>query len=519
MMVKRFWIDDRGSMPMALLVITIALSMSAMLMPVVVRQIKTTEAAVDRNVQINAARAGLDSMMAQVRAAARGSEGELTDLPPCKISGNAGVNAAGESLTWTVETTYYKIDENGKNIKLGCPEVKGAKGLNEVPTIATLTSVGANAQGQRSLSATYVFSTSNINIPGGSIRIDTNSQGKQCFDAGSRSPAQGSRLMMKACDSSSGQQFAYTPELFLKVINSEAAGTDHDNGMCIDPGTVRGGNNSIYITFSPCPDPDAINATKCAKTKNCKYQFQWALDGSSRFKSTDITKQTEEAYCMTMESPNTKGSAVLLSTKTCGSGADSVIWRSDPSVGAGMAGDATNQLVNYAQFSRCLDVTSKVVTSTYMIAWFCKQAPDKNIDWNQMWYHTAPQAPATSATDIITINLDKNNNNRYCLRSPLNPASNVYTTVVSCPKGSDTSAKDLQWTIYHDTGSYASSYRIVDSAGYCLTPTDLKATPKDTHSDGTSKVKVAVCSGSELQKWNAPANLSQPTPLTNLREN
>ena len=69
-----------------------------------------------------------------------------------------------------------------------------------------------------------------------------------------------------------------------------------------------------------------------------------------------------------------------------------------------------------------------------------------------------------------------------------------------------------------DTGNYATSYRIVDNSGYCLTPTDLTVTVPDTHSDGTAKVKVAACNNSELQKWNAPANFNKPLVLTNTRE-
>ena len=71
--------------------------------------------------------------------------------------------------------------------------------------------------------------------------------------------------------------------------------------------------------------------------------------------------------------------------------------------------------------------------------------------------------------------------------------------------------------MYGDTGIYATSYRIVDSYGFCLTPTDLTATP-DTHTDGTAKVKVATCNNSELQKWNAPADLNEPIALTNTTE-
>jgi hypothetical protein len=61
-------------------------------------------------------------------------------------------------------------------------------------------------------------------------------------------------------------------------------------------------------------------------------------------------------------------------------------------------------------------------------------------------------------------------------------------------------------------------WRILDTAGLCLTPTDQNAVPKDAHTDGTSKIKVAACSSNDLQKWNAPANTNIPTPLTNLNE-
>jgi hypothetical protein len=154
-----------------------------------------------------------------------------------------------------------------------------------------------------------------------------------------------------------------------------------------------------------------------------------------------------------------------------------------------------------------------------MIAWFCKQSPDGTVEWNQRWYHPVPVLPAIFKAGNISITKDLNptsNSVWYCLRSPESAASNVYVTLVLC-KGNESNS-NTRWTVYHNTGDYATSYRVKDSKGYCLTPTDLTATPKDTHSDGTSKVKVAVCNSSELQKWNAPANLIKPTPLVDLNE-
>ena len=46
----------------------------------------------------------------------------------------------------------------------------------------------------------------------------------------------------------------------------------------------------------------------------------------------------------------------------------------------------------------------------------------------------------------------------------------------------------------------------------------LMARAFNTHDDGTAKVKVAPCTSSELQKWNAPANFNEPLVLTDTKE-
>jgi hypothetical protein len=91
-------------------------------------------------------------------------------------------------------------------------------------------------------------------------------------------------------------------------------------------------------------------------------------------------------------------------------------------------------------------------------------------------------------------------------------------TLAECSPDGVLTDQRLIWKVYGWTGVYATSYRIVDSNGYCLTPTDLSVARPDTHSDGTAKVKVAVCSGSALQKWNAPANFNEPLVLTDTKE-
>jgi hypothetical protein len=500
MMFKRwFRTDDRGNLPMAMLVITIGLVSSAMLTPVVVRQFTSTRNLVDRNIDLAAAQAGLDVMMARVRAASDSTQnGLLEDLPSCTLDGNAGLGGTAPTLTYHVTIGY--LDQDGNT--LSCP-------TSVVPTTATVTSTGTSGTGaSRTLIATYLFTTSNTNIPGGAIRIDTSSAGALCFDAGSaKSPAAGTQITMQTCNGGSRQQFGYTSDLYLKLVNSES--TTATFGMCLYAGTpvttgTQTHKSGDYLNFRACPSSRS-------------GLWQWSLDGSSQFHSTN-TAQAIESLCINVQTPGTIGSLVVLGS--CGTSLTNDIFRSETGVGAGMAGDSTNQLVDYAQFSRCLDVTGQSTSASYMIAWFCKQSPTGGVDWNQQWVHPTPAAPAVAATGNIIVT---KSSVKYCLKSPLSTASNIYATVVACPAGSTTAAtavtdSGLIWTVYHDTGDYGTSYRIMDTAGYCLTPTDLNATPKDVHTDGTSKVKVAVCSNNDLQKWNAPPNINRPTPLTNLTE-
>lgn len=491
-------IDDRGSLPMAMMVLTIGMVMSAMLLPLIVRQVTTTRNFVDRNTALNGAQIGMDVVMARVRAAGLvvdgKSKGLLEDLPKCAVSGDAGVAGTGEKLRYEVTIEYF--DADGK--PLTCP-------LTKVPTTASLTSTGSgvsNTTASRTLTGKYTFQTANNNIDGGAIKIASSAAGSLCMDAGSKTPAAGTALVMKLCNGSSTQQFAYTKDLYLKLVNSEAP-ANGNFGMCLHGGAVHQTNSAVV--FQPCPDMERSTP------------YQWSLDGSSRFHSTDKNSGIEN-LCVTLKTASTVGTPVLLGSCTVNNALN--IWRSDYGVGAGMAGDATHQLVNYAQFSRCLDVTDQDVNKKYMIAWFCKQSPKGAVDWNQIWEHPVPETGTQSKDGAIVVT---RNNVKYCLKAPDNNAPG-YVTAVQCPTNYTTPAalpSALKWTVFHNTGKYATSFRIQNGpvkTPLCLQPTDLNAAVKDTHSDGTSKVLVAACNSSELQKWNAPPNVDKLIPISDINE-
>ncbi|GIF25337.1 hypothetical protein Ate02nite_80670 [Paractinoplanes tereljensis] len=490
-------------MPLAMLVVTVVLALSATLVPIVVRQIKNTVNYDQRAAALDAAMAGLDVMMARVRAAADALQnGYLENIPPCSMTGTVGATGGTITSTYTISVVYKFQDES---------VTTGACTVNEVPVSATVTSNGTNGTVTRRLTATYVFSTSNTNIPGGPIKIASSTLGNQCLDGGSAaSPAAGTAVLVQTCNGSGQQQFGYTPDLYLKLINSETSAAT--SGMCLFANSVRV-SGTTPIVFQACP---TVRTTT----------YQWALDGSSVYHATTSASKSDGSYCMNLKTPGSSTDHTVL-LAGCSASTTKNVWYSAPGVGAGMAGDSTNQLVNYKQFSRCLDVTSKNLSALYMIAWFCKQDPGALVDFNQQWVHPTPVLPAVSKSGpIIVNNFNANSNannstilNDYCLKSPGIVTSTSWVTVVACKDTATQAQQTLTWTVYHDTGDYGTSYRIMDYKGYCLQPTEQgSGVAADFHSDGTSKVKVATCSTADIQKWNAPANIDQPTPLVNLTE-
>ncbi|MBG0813120.1 ricin-type beta-trefoil lectin domain protein [Planomonospora sp. ID82291] len=493
---------DRGSLPMALLITLVAVSLSALLAPVVLTQISSTRATMERTRALHAAQAGIDTALGQIRAAADAAgNGLLEQLPACTMTGSLSPDGSLRPSRYRVEIIYQNVDGN----PLGPP---GDCVRTDVPDSALLISTGidgpdgafdAETPGARTIEATYSFQTTNANIVGGQIRLAlANGADPLCMDAGPAEPiVAGTRLQMQTCQPGAGQQqFAYTQDLSLKLVGSESSTASL--GMCLDAGATQVTN--AYVAFQPC------------RQERVPRQ-QWSLNDNSNFQGTS-NGATLNSFCFNLTSAGLPGSYVVLGA--CGTTANRQVFRPQTGVGTGMAGPATGQLVNYKQFSRCIDVTGFQTDPAYLIVWFCKHTPDGNIRWNQKW-STIPQATATGTLGRIRTVADSGTG--YCLRSPGSTAAGRYVRLTSCPATAPATIPiELRWTVFGDTGDYATAYRIMDGYGNCLTPTDLTVPNPDTHDDGTSKVKVAACDRSELQKWNAPANLDQPLPLTEVNE-
>jgi hypothetical protein len=472
--------DDRGSMALATLVILIGMSLSVLLVPIVGAQVSATRVDAERHRALSAAQAGIDIAMAQLRAGAdpTGENGALEKLPSCDLSGDVSPGGSVPSMRYRVTVAYYDADDK----LMSCPPM-------DTPKNASLTSTGAGlatggvvpgARGSRTTRATYRFSWENTNIIGGAIRI-TKSGTPLCIDAGTDgTPLLDAPARMLGCQAGASQQrFAYTKDQNIRLVGSESVA--ELGGWCLD------GRKPPNVVFRPCG-------------KRIPQQ-RWSLDAVTDIYSTSdgISRGWP---CLDVDVA--MGNLML---GACGSNQGRSL-NLDTSVGAGMADATTGQLVNYKEFNRCVDVPGGNPDSANMIGWYCHQAPDGNFQWNQRWAIPTPVPPAVSATGRIrTVKTPENpvGTGGHCLRSPLSVAANQWVDAEPCTTTS-VLGPGMLWTVYADTGTYATSYRIMDEQGFCFTFT------------GDLKTRVATCSAATLQKWNAKSDISRPSPLIDISE-
>jgi len=523
---------DTGSIPFALLLTLVGLSLSAMLVPMVLNQLTSTRVEVRRIGALQAAQAGLDVALGQLRAANNGITdlngnlgGVAADLPCTALDGVAGT--AG-SARYRVKVNYFSFNPTpGDYLTAGGTYAESWISANELPCTpaSAPTPVPAyaliRAQGTtdpavsltgdacqpnvRCLRATYTFRSTNENIPGGLIRV-VPLPGKKdlCLDAGAgpwTAEMMGGRdLKVELCaPGNPAQLFAYNKNLTLTLVASKSDALPR--GMCLDG---RAPLSSVH--FHQCLAPsDSLDSRKLQ---------QWAFSSKVAFLGLDGT-------CFRLSSPDVAGSLVVHDTTRCNATSDTNDSRFTPeaSVGAGAADyPTTAQVVNFQQFGRCLDVTGARTTASYLIAWPCKQTMP--VDWNQKWV-LPPQTvagPAGADGLITTVTTD---NERYCLKSPGSiVAPPAWVTVVSCPVGVAAPA-GTTWNVTANTGDYVTSYRIRDSTvgqSYCLAPQTAEAVAADPQAYVVSKIVLQTCSDSTLQKWNAPPNVQDAQPLKNVGE-
>jgi hypothetical protein len=488
---------DSGSIPLVVLLTIAGVGLSLLLATTVYAQQRTTRFDVRRAHALNAAQTGIDVAVSTIRAAIKSDgSGDPAKLPPCDTA-LAGPVSQGAAAAYSVKIYYLSAKPPSGDVTWAANPSRKCK----APYRYALIESTGNAQPgtpARTLVATYVFSTvaSNPNIPGGLIRVYRPSGGTAlCLAADSAQPNNGDDLRIAVCDPTSPRQkFSY--EVNLNLVLAASRSQSDPRGMCV---------------YAPPSAGAVVEFRGCTATTSARQQ--WGQNDYSAFQGTSDGVNLNN-LCINLTTPVGTGSAVVLRDANQDQNACFVAWSEnktffpDASVGTGMAGPATKQLVNYSQFSRCIDVPENNPDLGYVIVFPCKQQPNGSVLWNQTWnLPSIPSGPSSTSGPIHT--KDTSSGITHCLTSQ---GPNTYPSLTPCNPAVDPLPANLTWTYRVDSGMYSDSYRIestyLASSAHCLTPTDPTAPPPATwetwdKSLRFSKVMLTPCTNSELQKWNA----------------
>jgi Tfp pilus assembly protein PilX len=513
--------DAGFAMMFTLLLIFIVAALSIAVAGIVYNQVKPTQQQRKTVATVDAAYAGIQVALGQIRSANIAGAGRLTSLrctgPSAATfvaNGVAALSTAGATFTGTVNTTsgntasagsssydvsvaYYTSDPTGQPVlwlqanAMACP-------LAKVPEFAYLQSHGqingqATTSGDRTEHATYQFSTTNSNVAGG--RIFNNAR-TLCWDVGSN-PGVGTAVTWQPCLAlgATSQSWNYRQDLTVTWV-----GASNTANLCLD---YRGYNiNSaiassavrpaVQMTLQKC-----VNATPTITGSSFPYQpNQQTQELATNTGWSGVTAIGERSYgdCVGAAnggSENTAGSPLYMEYGNCtGVTADSQVGSGGASgVTTGLPG-LTKELVNYAFFGQCLDVTGSAIGNG-LILYPCHQAPDPTlVEGNQQFTFTGTPPGSGTITTVRPANPGGGVYPLSCVISPAAPGVNANT-------GSCDGSTGQQWTFTGSiTGDYADSYNIRDASGRCLTATAANA---------AGPVTLAACTGGTNQKWNAPA--------------
>jgi Ricin-type beta-trefoil lectin domain len=530
--------DDSGvAMLMALFIIAMLATISLGVAGITVSQALPTRIDNKAAKVVQTAQAGIDSALAQIRAANDGSGNGVNTLLPCKITGN--VNSTS-TLTYNVTVYYFNStndptshlsDDTWLNANdlattclttspyIGIPASAGNAAL--VPWFAAVVSngtgprAGSNAQyGDRSLRTIYNFVISNVNVAGGPLLVFPTAS-NLCLDGANyvtdptgKTVKAGDVLVVKTCSATKpGQLFSYTPDLTLQVVATSPAGTL----LCVNDGGSAGAAAAAnQLTLKVCDTGLPTNA----QPNSNDWRQQWSFDGAEQFVGSLADTSDKSGVCLVSSaSTPVDGSAVAVANCPGTSYNPATSWYPNSKVGAGAAGSALNQLVNYQYFGNCLDVTNEDVSWSFIIGYVCKQNPKPanvvSSDWNQVWVFNS------ATKEYVTTH----GSTPYCLQTASStPALHDVVTVGSCSGG-----PSQQWQYTGGTagdGHYSTDYEIqpVASPSLCLTLTmPAPSSFMSAHSDESTNLQqwgynsVENCTGADNQKWNAPAGVSSAT--------
>lgn len=492
--------DDRGSLPLAMLLTIVGVGLSGLLSATLNVQFGSTKFTAQRADSLDAAHAGLQIGLGHIRAAA----GDKTKLP-CGPFNGAVTGATRQ--TYSVVLYYLTQQPPAGNTvwaaanRLSCTGTYLSGGS---PQFVMLQAVGLAVAGQpaRTVAATYTLRLSSIDdIPGGLIHVWSAVQPPNpdlCFAAPSASPAVNAVLTVQICDNTSdAQKFVYGSDNQLVLAVSRRNGS---SSMCLE--TPSSANNNQPVSFHQCSNGNpqdfwytASHNFDSFKGTICYHINQPVVPGSQ----VTVVDSSNDPPNVTPQDASCSGTYANWKT-----------FKPDPSVGLGMVLDS-GQLVSFGLYNSCVANDAGVADMQG-----CENNNGAAIDWNYVWTLPDPSVDGPITTTNPT------GHKTYCLVSPGTTTSGTYVTISQCPTPVPAS---MTWHRSKSTGLYATSYRLESGYGvaagsppYCLRPIDPNATPPDPFlASNVTRLVIATCDGTDLQKWNAPTAVLETT-LTDVTE-
>ncbi len=560
--------DERGSLVMALTLLMIASIVLASVANQAFFSLGQATQSNQRDDALQGALAGVQAAVAAIRSATTGTGshvvGDVAALPCGPIDGTVSSSGSGGKTISYKATISYQLQTSAGTI----PAASCVTGSGPLPSSSTvafsvkdalITSVGGDSLSSstgisRTENSTYDFSSpTDANIPGGLIYTYPDATGQTfCAQVGPAFSNGYEVVMSSTCNSSNPSPslvFSYQQDYTLQTFVGGVAYCIVDPGQNGSTTVTSPSSTTVYVApcVSPAPlsqqwgvnDSDSIEGVNSSGGPN-----GWCLDNS-------ISSNSPANY-------NPNGSITYVGS-LCGQGgfATDQTWTMQATVGAGGSNPVpgtispTDQLINYAEFGRCIDVTNQDVNFGALIDYTCKQFPDTSAYpiWNQRWctvplstygepanavllytpqYASAgcpsnPLAPPsgvtpyclTTATDPATDPADKPSGG-YPIVYPsagatavtVQNCSTLISNLASQGQSALTGNSSQIWISNGSTGSSSVIYTYQDYRGYCLQANDAYGLVYPSGLSGASftMLQVAACNGNLTQKWNAPPN-------------
>jgi len=531
--------DERGLLMLSVtIVLMVVLSIIvATMMTTAIGQLQLSSNSTNRNGALQGALAGVQAMVANIRAASTSGSPSYVVLDQLPCNNITGETNTANSASFVVSVDYQDLTSQGTYSTVSCTQGQGPAAAAQGNALARAIIVSCSPSSAcptnplsaptgsaiwRRVVSTYDFNTSYQNIPGGLIYSYS---GDECFEVNTTSDV---LQVTTSCSTGNADElFQYTTNwnLAIQIGNSIYCIQDPEDGS------------------SPSSSPVTIS-TSCASGG---AEAQWGINDSGGIEGVATTGSPAgqpNGYCLANPNPsdtaNTTANATVENTD-CDDGFDNTAtWHLSPEVGAGgsqppsgQVFGATGQLVNFEEFGDCLDVTNQDSDPPppFLIDYMCKQFPDTTDypTWNQRWCFYSPNS---SNVGLLYTPVGQTScsspSTPYCLESPLEPASqypSAYVNITASTIGEacNLSASmasqptNLLWTEWGDNGGLTHEYTWTDNDGYCLEANTANPQAPPGNNDEFTTIQVDTCDGSYEQKWNAPAIFGE-SQITNTHE-